>query len=181
MLNTTYKMTEEQKAFAEQHHDEVVGGFLAKKQLDYDEYWGVVILKYLYAVRIYLEKPELQIYSFKTIAYRQMYSAVHDYWTYKNRPKRKANVVSLDDFDSYGAGIKEHLIHASTPVMEQIEAVEAWSQVKLSLSEKELDAIQKKADGYSYREIARQSGISYSGICSRFFRARAKARTCLSV
>jgi len=173
--NHNTPLTDEQRAFTEQHHDEVVYGFLRKKGLDADEFWNVVILKYLYAVRIYLERPELQKLSFKTVAYRQMRGALCDHWTYLNRPKRKAPVYSLDTYDF---GDDERL--AAGAVHEQFEATEAWQSIMPLLTEKEMDSLQLKARGYSYREIASRAGITYSGICSRFYRMRCKARACVA-
>lgn len=179
MLNSNMgnnPLTEEQRAFAEKHHDEVVYGFLKKKGLDTDEFWNVVILKYLYAVRIYLERPELQKLSFKTVAYKQMRSALCDHWTYLNRPKRKATVFSLDAYDS---GNNERL-GTGAILYEQYEATEAWQSIMPLLTEKEMNSLQMKAHGYSYREIASEAGITYSGICSRFYRMRCKARACVA-
>lgn len=174
-----WKLNDEQRKFAEEYHDEVVYGFLATKKLSRDEYLDIVYEKYLYAVRIYLERPELrEKYTFKTIAYKQMMAAVKTYWTYLNHPKRKeVAVLSLNADDCMrGVRARESCTGASSRLYERAEAADQWRKIAPLLTEKETDALRFKAQGYTYREIAEQVGITCSGVGSRFHRMRSRLR-----
>lgn len=48
----TERLTEEQKAFAEENHN-LIYTFLHKKNLSFDEYYDVVVMGYLKAVANY--------------------------------------------------------------------------------------------------------------------------------
>lgn len=172
-------LTDEHRDFATNHHDEVVYGFLGSRKLSRDQYYDVVILKYLYAVQIYSDRSELQKYSFKTIAYRAMTSALNSYWRKMGRPKYSTPVLSLNSM--YDHGFEEKLSMSEYPeIHSHIEAAQDWQQIKRTLTAKELEVLQKRAEGYTYRELARDTGITYSGVSSRFYRMRKKARACLA-
>ena len=168
----SWKLNDEQRRFAAEKHDEVVLGFLSVKRLDKDEYLDVVYEKYLYAVYIYLERPELRRYSFKTIAYRQMMSAVKDYWTYLNRDKQGLSA----DLSLKGLRAWESSNGASFRLDEYADAADQWRQIEPLLTEKEVDALRFKAIGYTYPEIAEQVGITSSGVGSRFYRMRLRLK-----
>lgn len=175
----SWKLNNEQRTFAEEHHDEVVYGFLTSKKLNRDEYLDIVYEKYLYAVHIYLERPELrEKYAFKTVAYGQMMAAVKTYWTYLNRPKRKATAILSLNADDCLRGIRarESCTGVSARLYEKAEAAEQWNQIAPLLTKKETDALLFKAQGYTYREIAKQVGISCAGVGSRFYRLRLRLR-----
>lgn len=172
---SSWKLNNEQRQFAAEHHDKVVYGFLSARQLEQDEYLDIVYPKYLYAVHIYLERPELQRYSFKTVAYRQMMAAVKDYWTYLNRPKRKAPAVPMKNADQLMRGMRETEI-VPARMYERVDAIEEWRRIAPLLTEKETDALRFKAMGYTYPEIAAEIGISSSGVSSRIYRLRMRLR-----
>ena len=174
-------LTDDHREFAAKNHDEVIYGFLGSRKLSRNSYYDVVILKYLYAVQIYLDRPELQKYSFKTIAYRQMTSAINSHWKKVCRPKRNAYVISLNSL--YDGGIEEQMgvVSAAPPIHEHVEAADDWRRIMPLLTQKELEALTKKVAGYTYREIASEVGITYAGINSRFYRMRQKARACMAV
>ena len=60
-------LTPEQCLFASEHHS-LVYKFLNENHLPIDEFYDVVIFGYLRAVSRYFNEPELQQYSFTTIA-----------------------------------------------------------------------------------------------------------------
>lgn len=165
--------------YAAEHYEEVVHGFLAVKGLNRDEYEDIVTPKYLYAVRRYWTHPELRrICSFKTHAYLQMYSAVKDYWTFINRPKRKAPVYSLELFENtHGYRGNASLTDFSQRLQERAEAIDLWERIKPLLRQKELRALYLKAMGYSYQEIADAVGTTRQGIYNQFHRLRFRIRS----
>lgn len=79
-----HPLTKEQSDFAAEQYG-MVFRYLAHKRLDADEFHDVVILPFLRAVQQYMERPELQKYAFSTIAWRQMDSALSNYFARQKR------------------------------------------------------------------------------------------------
>ena len=69
------RLNERQKRFAEEHHG-VIESFLRSRGLSVDEYYDVVIFRYLRAVKQYDERDDLKQYAFSTIANNHMRSAL---------------------------------------------------------------------------------------------------------
>ena len=69
-----HALTDYERQYAEEHHA-LVYRFLHDKGLDSNEFYDVVIFRYLAAVQRYLTEPQLQQYSFTTVAYSAMNSA----------------------------------------------------------------------------------------------------------
>lgn len=88
-------LTKEQQDFATINHN-LVYSFLRQKHLNVDDFYDVVIFRYMRAVQRYLEEPYLQRYSFSTIAYSNMNSAMCSYWASLRCKKRSAKIISLD-------------------------------------------------------------------------------------
>lgn len=88
-------LTKEQQDFATKNHN-LVYAFLHHKHLNVDDFYDVVIFRYMRAVQRYLEEPYLQKYHFSTIAYSNMNSAVHHHWAAMKRKKRTAKIISFD-------------------------------------------------------------------------------------
>lgn len=78
--------------FAVQNHY-IVKDFLNTKKLPEDDWYDVVIFRYLRSVVRYVRFEELHQYKFKTIAYQAMRSAVGN--EYKKR-KQLIQTVSLE-------------------------------------------------------------------------------------
>ncbi len=88
-------MTQEERDFAEQHHDLVID-FLRYRHLPMDEFYDVVIFGYLSAVQQYIRKPPVDV-EFKAMAFRAMKDAVLREGEYRTRVKRCGVTVGLDD------------------------------------------------------------------------------------
>lgn len=85
--------TEAERSFAAEHHGCVIH-YLRSQKLDYDEWYEICVFAYLKAVQIWFSREALHKYSFITIAYRKMTSAVTDVYRAK---QRRPKMVSLDD------------------------------------------------------------------------------------
>ncbi len=85
--------TEAERNFAAEHHGCVIH-YLRSQKLDYDEWYEICVFAYLKAVQIWFSREALHKYSFITIAYRKMKSAVKDVYRAK---QRRPKMVSLDD------------------------------------------------------------------------------------
>lgn len=87
--------TDEERRFAEEHHG-CVYHYLNTRGLPQEDLYDVAVFGYLHAVKVWFARPDLHIYSFSTIAYNYMRSAVSsEIEKQKRRPEYIA--VSLDD------------------------------------------------------------------------------------
>ena len=89
------KLTEKQRQFAADNHY-VLENFLRYRGLPMDEFYDVVIFRFLKAVQQYDERKDLQKYKFSTIAEYAMRSAVSNYFAKKKRRDEKVEILSLD-------------------------------------------------------------------------------------
>lgn len=86
-------MTDEERAFAEEHFN-LVYCFLNKYSLKVDDWYDTAVYGYLHAVQIWFLKKNLHQYSFSTIAYLHMKSAVSNE---RKKELRRPKTVSLDE------------------------------------------------------------------------------------
>jgi len=84
-------LTDEERRFAEDHHD-VVYRYLRYRRLSREEYYDVVIFRYLRAVHRYLNEPGLRKYRFDTIARGAMRSAL--YYHFRGERLRRSRCVT---------------------------------------------------------------------------------------
>ena len=89
-------LSENERQFADEHHDTVLH-FLSHFHLKMADYYDVVIFGYLSAVQSYLSDPELQKYRFSTIAWSRMTDALAEERIYQRRPKRSAATLSYEE------------------------------------------------------------------------------------
>lgn len=88
-------LNDEERRFAEIHHN-IAYSYLVTNRLSYTDWYDVVILGYLKAVKKWFAKPEIHKYTFCTIAYRTMDTSV---WNERQKQKRSPEyrAASLDD------------------------------------------------------------------------------------
>jgi len=72
----------------------VVESFLRQERLPFDDWFDVVIFRYLRTVVLWFERPDLYKYEFSTIAWRNMRSAV---WNERQKQSRQIQTISLDE------------------------------------------------------------------------------------
>lgn len=82
-------LTTEEKRFAEENHH-LVGRYLKIRGLSFDEWYDVVIFRYLRSVKRWFAFPELHRHSFEIIAFYAMRSAIGN-----ERQKKRIQAVSL--------------------------------------------------------------------------------------
>jgi len=85
-------LTLEEQRFAELNH-ELVLNYLRRRKLELNEWYDVVIFRYLLSVKKWFERPELHKWEFSTIAMQDMRSAVSN--EYRKQAK-KIKTISLD-------------------------------------------------------------------------------------
>lgn len=85
-------LTEEEQQFAAENHY-LIGKYLKIRRLPYDEWYDVVIFRYLRTVKRWFAIPELQQHNFEILAFYAMKSAIgHEI----EKQKRRIKTVSLD-------------------------------------------------------------------------------------
>lgn len=89
---TDRPLTEEEKIFAEEHHD-FLYIYMRNRHLLIEEWYDLLVIPYLQAVKKYCSRPELQeAYVFEQIAYKVLSCAQHHHYrkmnTLKCRPFR---------------------------------------------------------------------------------------------
>lgn len=85
-------LSPEEQFFAEKHHD-LIGRFLRNQNLPEDEWYDVVIFRYLHSIKKWFQRPELHRYKFSTIAWDAMKSAVYNE---REKQKRRIQPISLE-------------------------------------------------------------------------------------
>lgn len=93
MRSALKPLTPEERAVAERNCW-IVDSFLRAQKLPRDDWWDVVIFRYLLTVENWFRKPTLYHYEFTTIAWNAMRSAVGNE---RRRQSRQVKTVSLDD------------------------------------------------------------------------------------
>ena len=165
-----YELATEEQHYAEKHHT-LVYRFLSHYNLSEDDYYDIVIFGFLAAVQEYLRKPELQKFSFTTIAWKQMKNTVVQETRYRHRAKRNASTVSY--FDSKASDELNTLFPSRTDTLiDQIHDREVLTNLLACLTPKEREVVALKADGYTQQEIADLCNISVYAVRSRFSRFR---------
>lgn len=90
-----FRLNERQKRFAEENH-KVLTDFLKYRNLPMEEFYDIVVFGFLNAVRIYDERKDLKQFKFKTIANRQMYWRLCDYYKEQRKREDVSQTLSLD-------------------------------------------------------------------------------------
>lgn len=144
------RMSEQEQKFAAEHHT-IVYRFLHYYHLPVEEYYDVVIMRYLNAVQRYLNRLELQQYSFTTIAWQGMKSAV---WNYRKRESRNKPAVSLDLIME----VVQELAELPLDKTEEKMLIDRLLSDELSFSQKQL--LKRRLQGYSNTETAEWFGVS---------------------
>ena len=147
-------LTPEQKTFAEKHHG-LVYKFLNKNQLSADEFYDVVIVGYLRAVRRFFTETALQKYSFSPIAWNCMRVDLFNYNKMQLSKKRNADTTSIYRIP-YGTPLPlEETLTSPDELMLQLETKLLLHDLNGCISRQQMDIIRLKACGYSIRDIAR--------------------------
>lgn len=160
-----HPLTEEQKAFAESNHN-LVYRFLYRKNYSVEEYYNVVILDYVMACQIYLEREDLQEkYNFPIIAYMRMNSAVSNYFKAKNCKCRKSEhgTVSIEELFDPKTGTAKEIVAENSDVLENIIRLDQdkcyVENLLLALSDQQGRIVLYLMEGYKEREIYKALGI----------------------
>lgn len=92
---TDVRLTERQRQFAEEHH-KVLTDFLTNRKLPADEFYDVVVFRFLNAVRQYDEHEDLKQYAFADIAENQMRQVLKIYFRNQRQQEKCVRLFSLE-------------------------------------------------------------------------------------
>ncbi len=158
------KLSQEQKEFAEEHHN-LIYAFLNNKKLPENDYYDIVVFGFLRAVKEYSQKPELGRYSFTTIAWRNMNQNLSNYFRDQNRQKRHGYTLSLDSIlDNSEFLLDEKTASVHDSLIMQLETELLLHELASRVSRRQMSVIRMKAYGYDIREIAREQKTTMKDI-----------------
>ena len=163
-------MTQEEREFAEQHHD-LVTDFLRYRHLPADDFYDVVIFGYLSAVQQYFRNPPAGV-KFQAMAFRAMKDTILRDGEYHARAKRCGYTVSLDT-----EGRHSTIPDQKQDIERQAEDRALLERVANVATPKEAKIIRLLVDGFALHEAARFLKIPRAAAvnCMNDFCCRARA------
>lgn len=170
-MTTLQKLTDSQREFAEEHHH-LIEQYLRMRRLEADEYYDIVVFRYLLAVQRYANEPKLRQHKFQSIAFSAMRSALYNHFRAQKRPKRNAVVYSLDTLTLSGAMLSDCISLPFPSVYEYVEAREQWNGLRADITPKQMQALEMRAAGYTNREIGMVYRITPCSVSGRISRLR---------
>ena len=162
-----HALTPVQSEFAAQNH-ELVFQYLRARRLNESEFYSEIILRYLSAVQRYDEYPELRRYSFKSIAFAAMDSAVGHYQEWQ---RRRPQEVGLHRRTPEGF-LLEETIGSEDPGYLEIEQREERERLLSQVSAHEGNLLRLKVLGFTHREAGEQLGCSAPAVQRQLRRMR---------
>ena len=155
-----------------QLHEEPPFSFLEKEDL-----YDAALDGYMRAVQQYDERPELQKYSFTTVAVNAMR------WELLGFIRKEARRRSRLNQDSSAYETALHRL-ADTPVFgethETVEAQELWDRTKRLVTVRQGNVLRLRSFGHTYAEIAERSGMDRKAVDNCLYRTRKKLRVQLA-
>lgn len=158
MNQQPFILTNEESAFAAEHH-QLIYTYLADNHLPEEEFYDVVVFGYLNGVRKYFRREDLQDYAFTTLAWRAMDTCFANYVRAKQRPTRKATVLSLQAHADSRYQLEEIIADEKDTAEEAIQAIMLEETLK-SFEKSEREIIRLLYEGYPMREITKILGIT---------------------
>lgn len=168
---TDRPLTEVERSFASNEKNyKLLFGFMRRNRLNEEEWYDILIIPYLNAVKKYCSNEELQIYAFSTILEKKLSRAVYGYWrsynTQKNMPK--GGFVPLDytlqgdnPFAEYTSkSLETFWIDRKQQVEKIVLDKEMLSEIMLNLSEVQNKIFEMLLEGYTKKEIGNELCIT---------------------
>lgn len=155
-------LTPEQQLFAAHNHD-LVFKFLNEKHLSEEEFYDIIVFGYLRSVHRFFSEPNLQQYSFGTIAWKGMQGSLNDYKKSKNYHKNNIEILSIhNDLDDENFSQKS--FSAYDDLMAQLETNLLLHDLAKRVSKQQMDIVRMKSNGYNLQDIANQHNTSIKRI-----------------
>lgn len=97
-------LTEEEQRFAAENHH-IIGQYLGSRKLPADEWYDVVVFRYLLSVKKWFAQPELHKYKFRTVACMAMRSAIGA------ELEKQSRRIHADSLDAVLPGTEDFTLH----------------------------------------------------------------------
>lgn len=172
-LNSMEPLTAEERAFSAdlENYDQFFK-YLKINKLDQEEWYDILILHYLRAVKKYLNIPHLQQYEFGAVLFKTLDSARLNYCKAMNTQKRRpeGGICSLnytiDNNEGKELHVEAWLIDTKTNVERQVISKESFREFWDSLdgffwNEQMKVVTSLLLEGYSKREIIKYMRIKF--------------------
>lgn len=172
-VNYDRPLTEEERVFsANLENYDWLFKYMTINKLDQEEWYDILILHYLRAVKKYLNIPHLQQYEFSTILFRTLDNARINYFRDMNREKRmpSGGIVSLDwEEDSMNGKRTSPMtwIDLKQSVEKTVMYHEMISEILSNLNDAQAEIFKMTMEEYNREEIKRYLGIKKGTFCNR--------------
>ena len=172
-VNYDRPLTEEERIFsANLENYDWLFKYMSINKLDQEEWYDILILHYLRAVKKYLNIPHLQQYEFSTILFRTLDNARINYFRDMNREKRmpSGGIVSLDwEEDSLNGKRTAPMtwIDLKQSVEKTVMYHEMISEILSNLNDVQAEIFKMIMEEYNREEIKRYLGIKKGTFCNR--------------
>ena len=172
-VNYDRPLTEEERVFsANLENYDWLFKYMSINKLDQEEWYDILILHYLRAVKKYLNIPHLQQYEFSTILFRTLDNARINYFRDMNREKRmpSGGIVSLDwEEDSMNGKRTAPMtwIDLKQSVEKTVMYHEMISEILSNLNDAQAEIFKMTMEEYNREEIKRYLGIKKGTFCNR--------------
>lgn len=172
-VNYDRPLTEEERVFsANLENYDWLFKYMSINKLDQEEWYDILILHYLRAVKKYLNIPHLQQYEFSTILFRTLDNARINYFRDMNREKRmpSGGIVSLDwEEDSMNGKHTAPMtwIDLKQSVEKTVMYHEMISEILSNLNDVQAGIFKMTMEEYNREEIKRYLGIKKGTFCNR--------------
>lgn len=134
-IYTARPLTDEEKIFAEKNHN-LMYRYIRIHELDLEDWYDILIIPYLQAVKKYFTYEHLQKYKFEQIFFRTLDSARSNYWRAMNRKMRcpSGGIYSYENLvckrerdDLTGLECAENILLLSNPNNDRGRSTCAWN------------------------------------------------------
>ena len=172
-VNYDRPLTEEERVFsANLENYDWLFKYMSINKLDQEEWYDILILHYLRAVKKYLNIPHLQQYEFSTILFRTLDNARINYFRDMNREKRmpSGGIVSLDwEEDSLNEKRTAPMtwIDLKQSVEKTVMYHEMISEILSNLNDVQAEIFKMTMEEHNREEIKRYLGIKKGTFCNR--------------
>lgn len=173
--HTNRPLTEEERRFAEEHHD-LMYRYMKIHELDPEEWYDILIIPYLNAVKKFHQYEKLQSLKFEQVFFRTLDNARSNHFRDMNRLKRKPSggVFSydalIDNEDSDRNSFEYYLVDTYASVERQVILKELYREFYNKCTEREPWAtdirkteLDMLLEGYSLKQILRATLKKYGG------------------
>lgn len=159
---TDRPLTDSERVFAEENHN-ILYKYMNINHLDISEFYDVLVIPYLNAVKKYFENEECRQYSFSTVAFLKLDTAVKNYYRaiYTQKRMPEGGLVSLElslvgdnPFSEFTPN--EWYIDCRMSTEKSAIALHIMEQIFQSLDERQEKLLRMKADGFTVREMTEE-------------------------